>query len=150
MPLDLSQMNPQQLQFLLSMFSGQGGGGLPQLPGANIGTGPGQMTPQQAQMSQMLNPQASPMQQVLQRLTQLQAMQQQPPPGMAGPGMNMGNPLMAGGGANPQAQALLRMMLMRGGGQLPAGGAPQYQQIDPVGSLQPIGMVRGLAAQGLR
>jgi len=113
MPLDLSQMNPQQLQFLLSMFSGQGGGGLPQLPGANIGTGPGQMTPQQAQMSQMLNPQASPMQQVLQRLTQLQAMQQQPPPGMAGPGMNMGNPLMAGGGANPQAQAMLRMLLAR-------------------------------------
>ena len=119
MPLDLGSMNPQQLQFLMQLFRGQGqqpqGQGMQPIPGAAPG-----LSPQQALMQQLQNPQPSAMQQMLIKLQEIQQLQQgQQQPGGAGQ-----NPLLQQ--QSPQQQALLQALMQgRGGGQQPA---PPWQQ----------------------
>jgi hypothetical protein len=127
MPLDLSTMNPQQLQFLMALMRGGGQqpGGLMQPMGGGMGM-PGlpQMSPQQALMQQrMQNPGQGGLQQVLQQLAQVQQMQQlQQQQGQ------QGNALL--GQMNPQLGAMLRMLYGQQQGQPQNVGGqtpPNYQ-----------------------
>jgi hypothetical protein len=107
--MDIGSMNPQQLQFLVSLLS-RGGQqqGLPGLPGLP-GQAPG-LSPQQALMQQLQNPQPSAMQQILVKLQEIQQLQGQ----QAQPGQN--NPLLAQQ-MGPQQQALMQALMQGRGAQ---------------------------------
>jgi len=66
-------LNPQQLQLLMSLM--RGGGGQQPAPMPIPGAAPG-LSPQQALMQQQINPPPNPMQQIMQQLGMIQQMQQ--------------------------------------------------------------------------